>query len=154
VTYAEVNDQINRAKVHVLWSRKEGVNRAIVECMFAGVPSIVREGFNYGYRYPYINDETGCYATERDLPQAILTMIDRSPSMVPRDWVMRNMSCQRATEVLHESVAKWCHAHGEQWSEPPVVKCTQLNGMRYWNPDDANRFTADYDFIKSCRRPT
>ena len=39
---------LQRSKVHVLWSRKEGVNRAVIEAMFAGVPSILRQGFNFG----------------------------------------------------------------------------------------------------------
>ena len=33
--------------------------------MFAGVPCIVRQGFNYGYRYPYINGQTGCFAASQ-----------------------------------------------------------------------------------------
>src|SRR5213078_1833422 len=49
---ADVNELFNRARVNVLWSRREGFNRSIIEGMFAGVPAILREGFNYGHRYP------------------------------------------------------------------------------------------------------
>lgn len=48
ITQEEVNRQLNRAKVNVLWSRKEGFNRAIIEGMFAGVPCILRNGHNFG----------------------------------------------------------------------------------------------------------
>ena len=47
----EVNVQLNRARINIVWSRREGVNRAIVEGMFANVPCILRSGFNYGYLY-------------------------------------------------------------------------------------------------------
>ena len=66
----DVNRHLNRARVHLLWSRREGVNRAIVEAMFAGVPSIVRDGMNYGHRYPHINPSTGRFSSEEDLPRA------------------------------------------------------------------------------------
>ena len=49
LTQDDVNVLLNRAKVNVLWSRKEGVNRAIVEGMFANLPCIIRQGFNYGH---------------------------------------------------------------------------------------------------------
>ena len=52
LTQSEVNVLLNRSKVNVIWSRKEGVNRAIVEGMFAGTPCVVRTGFNYGFKYP------------------------------------------------------------------------------------------------------
>ena len=77
LTQTQVNYHLNRAKVHVIWSRKEGVNRAILEGMFAGVPCIIRDGFNYGYRYPYVNDATGCFSAEDELPDTIVRMLAR-----------------------------------------------------------------------------
>jgi glycosyltransferase involved in cell wall biosynthesis len=152
VPYERVNDVVNRAKIHVLWSRKEGVNRAIIECMFAGVPSIVREGFNYGYRYPYINDETGAFASEETLPQTMLDLIGRSLEMHPRAWVMENMSCERATQILSESLGTWCSQHGEQWAEVPALKVTQLHGMTYWFAHESHRFRGDYDWLNTSKR--
>ena len=153
VPYEQVNDVINRAKIHVLWSRKEGIPRAIVECMFAGVPSIVREGLNYGYKYPFINEQTGAFSDEESLPRRILELLERSGEMRPRAWVLENMSCQRATEVLSTTLGQWCAAHGEPWTETPVVKVRQLHRMTYWDSADAERFKADYEWLASqCRR--
>src|SRR5262249_30647634 len=69
-----VNVQLNRARVNIVWSRKEGVNRAIIEGLFAGVPCILRHGFNYGHPYPFINRQTGCFATEKSLPDDLLRL--------------------------------------------------------------------------------
>ena len=46
-----VNYFLNRSKVNVLWSRREGVNPRH-EGMFAGTPCIVG-GFNFGFHYIY-----------------------------------------------------------------------------------------------------
>jgi hypothetical protein len=131
----DVNVQLNRARVNVIWSRKEGVNRAIVEGMFAGIPCIVREGFNYGHRYEYINEQTGAFSSEPDLPKVALDLIERSPDMKPRDWVLRHMSCHRATEILDEAI-------GDDGAAPLAVKLNNLYGMEYWDPQDSRRFEA------------
>ena len=100
----EVNRHLNRAKVNVLWSRREGFNRAIIEAMFAGVPCILRQGINYGHHYDYINPSTGRFSTEKDLPRNLSEMIESYSSYALRDWVMKNMSCQRGTEILNECI--------------------------------------------------
>jgi glycosyltransferase involved in cell wall biosynthesis len=108
----EVNHHLNRAKVNIIWSRKEGVNRSIVEGMFAGVPCILRTGFNYGYHYPYINGATGCYSSEEDLPDTLVRMIDTHGTYSSREWVMTHMSCQRAAELLGEGMGRAVRAMG------------------------------------------
>jgi hypothetical protein len=147
--YERVNDFVNQAKVHVLWSRHEGFPRATIECMFAGLPSIIREGFNYGHRYNYINDYTGAFANERTLPRVLLDLIERAPSMAPRSWAMQNMSCQRATKTMSDTIQLWCHTHDQKWTESPVVKVTRLNELRYWDESDQSRFADDYQFLRS-----
>jgi glycosyltransferase involved in cell wall biosynthesis len=150
--YDEVNATINKAKVHVLWSRTEGVNRAIIECMFAGLPSIVREGFNYGHRYPYVNSETGAFASERTLPSTLLEMVERSGDMRPRDWAMAHISPQRSTQLLAETIGNWSAAHGESWTPDLAVKVTRLNLLKYWDDNDKAAFEPDYEFLRDCIR--
>ena len=142
----EVNVQLNRARVNVIWSRKEGVNRAIVEGMFANVPCVVREGFNYGHRYEYVNAFTGAFASERALPRTLLELIERSDSMRPRDWVMEHMSCQRSTQILQRIVDDGTDDAGET-----AIKVNGLHGMHYWDETDAARFAADYEFLRRHR---
>jgi hypothetical protein len=149
---AEVNTQLNRAKVHVLWSRREGVNKAIIEAMFAGVPSIVREGFNYGYHYPYINPSTGRFSTEDSLPDDLLEMVETHSSYSPREWVMEHMTCQKGTVILNEVIKKKALELGESWTQDIAVKISKLNGIDYWDPEDAERFRADYEFLRSAIR--
>jgi hypothetical protein len=149
---AEVNHQLNRAKVNLLWSRREGVNRAIVEGMLAGVPCIVREGFNYGCHYPHINPQTGCYSTERQLPETLAQMCENYRDFRSRQWVIDNMSCQRGTELMGAAIKNVALSAGGNWTKELVVKINALHGISYWNPDDARFFAEDYDFLKTMIR--
>jgi glycosyltransferase involved in cell wall biosynthesis len=149
---ADLNVQYNRARVNLLWSRREGFNRAIIEGMCAGVPGILRQGHNFGHRYPYINPATGCYASPATLPQTLLTMARESNDFRPRAWVQEHMSCQRATAVLSQQIKGAALELGEPWTSDLVVKTTQLDGMAYWDEANAERFAADYNFLTSLLR--
>jgi glycosyltransferase involved in cell wall biosynthesis len=150
--YEDVNALVNRAKVNVLWSRKEGFNRAIIEGMFANIPVLMRRGFNYGYHYPYINDQTGCFASESELPKKLSWMIENYRSFSPREWAMQNMSCQRATQLMENVIRDVSERNGEHWTKGLVVKVNHLSSMHYWEPSDQERFTGDYEFLRSAIR--
>jgi glycosyltransferase involved in cell wall biosynthesis len=149
----EINRQFARVKANLLWSRREGFNRAIVEGMYAGVPAILHEGFNYGYRYPYINEQTGAFATEASLPDRLLEFVRQSRSMDPRTWVLSHMSPQQATAVIDASIAAYARQHGEPWTEGRIaVKVTSLDAMAYWDEGDRDRFAPDHAFLRSMLR--
>ncbi len=152
VPYELVNDFLNRGKVNLIWSRKEGVNREIVEGMFADVPCMVRHGFNYGYKYPYINEQTGVYASEKELPAKLLWMIQNRNRFSPRQWVMDHMTCQRAAELLFSVIGEFASTRGEPWSRPLSPKVNKLHGMEYWNKEDVLRYAPDYSFLRSLAR--
>jgi len=153
VSPPEVNRLLNRVKVNVLWSRREGFNRAIIEGFFAGTPGIMRQGFNYGYDYPYINEQTGCFATQRTLGEKLVHTVDHFERFSPRTWVMDNMTPQHATAVVDEHLADYARRSGKLWTRGELaVKVTSLNAMDYWNPPDRDRFAADYAVLQSLLR--
>jgi hypothetical protein len=144
-----INRHLNRSKVNLLWSRKEGVNRAIIEGMFAGVPCIVREGFNYGHHYAYINEKTGRYASEADLPDTLLWMTENGHRFDPYPWVVEHMTCQRSTQIMEQTLRQ--HTN-ESWTTGLAVKTNDLYGMAYWDERDKARFEGDYAFLRSVIR--
>ena len=85
----EVAALLWRSKIHLLWSRREGANRAIIEAMLADVPVIVRDGMTFGFRYPYINDQTGRFVPEAALADAMVEMIDTRDRYSPRGGCWR-----------------------------------------------------------------
>ena len=143
----QVNRLLTRAKVHVLWSRKEGANRALIEALFADVPVIARQGLGYGYAYPYVNERTGRFATEASLGRTILEVIGAPERFSPRAWALANMSCQQATGVLDGVIGRTCAARGEPWTGGMAIKTVQLSHQQYWDPADAARFEDDYAFL-------
>jgi hypothetical protein len=153
VSQPEVNVLLNRARLNVIWSRKEGVNRSIIEGMFANVPCIVRDGWNYGYRYEYINESTGAYATESSLPDTILRMLEASERMHPREWVMRNMSCQIAARLMAQTIALHTGEPEADATSEVAVKVNGLGGMQYWDSVERDRFEDDYRFLRSVMTP-
>lgn len=152
ISQEEVSALLARSKVHVLWSRRECANRAIVEAMLADVPVIVREGLTFGFKYPYINDQTGRFVAEKDLAPAILETIATRDRYRPRAWVLANMTCERATAVLNAHLKADALASGAPWTQDLVLKTSTLDTQRYFNPDDMARFEADYRFLESCLR--
>lgn len=154
LTPQQVNEQFNRAKVNLIWSRREGFNRAIIEGLFAGVPCILRTGFNYGHHYDYINEHTGCFSTEQALPDTLLRMSEASPAYRTREWALANMSPFRATALLNETIRTISTDRGEPWSRDGVVKIGTLNTMRYHNTQEAAQFEPDYQFLASAMRPS
>lgn len=148
----EVNRHLNRAKVNLVWSRLEGINRAIIEGFFSGTPGILRAGFNYGYVYPYINGQTGCFANEDELPDKLLWVIRNQERFTPRHWVMENMTCQTATRIIDEVIGQYARRAGESWSGGLAVKVSQLDAQHYWDESERRRFEGDYAFLRGCRR--
>jgi glycosyltransferase involved in cell wall biosynthesis len=152
VPYDDVNSHLNRAKVHVLWSRHEGFNRANIEAMFAGLPCLLREGFNYGFHYPYINERTGRFATERLLPRVLLETVENYEGFAPREWVMKNMTCQIATDSLARTIASKTQDDEMQWRGKIAVKINELHSMRYFDESLRDDFREDYSFLAQCSR--
>lgn len=149
----QVSALLARSRLHVLWSRRECANRAIIEAMLADVPVIVRSGLTFGYRYPYINEQTGRFVEEDALGDTILEMLDQRSSYSPRQWVLEHMTCQKATAVLQEAVEAAAAGAGESWTTGLVVKTSTLDTQKYWNPADREKFERDYRFLEACIQP-
>jgi hypothetical protein len=95
---------------------------------------------------------TGCFASESELPDKLEWLTSNYSRFEPREWVMKNMSAQRATELLGESILRVALARGEQWTQGPVVKVNRLHDMAYWDASDRERFEADYVFLRTALR--
>ena len=141
--------QLNRAKTHLLWSRREGFNRATIEALAVDIPVILREGHNYGLPYRYINPQTGRLANETTLPAVLHEVVERYGEFTPRAWMMDHMTPQTAAAILGKAVRDVAVQRGESWTSEPVAKVVELTHARYWDPADQQRFARDYEFLTS-----
>lgn len=130
-----VNDLLNRSKVNVLLSRKEGSNRSIFEGFFANVPGIVLRG-NIGVNKDYINDQTGQLVDERKLPDALLDFRHNWARYTPLEWASRNISPIVTTRKLEDCLARLSRQAGEPWSGGLVPKVNAPEAQ-YFSPEDA-----------------
>lgn len=149
LTASEVNGMLNRSKVNLLWSRREGTPRAIIEGMAAGIPCIIRTGFNYGYHYPHINEKTGAFSTENELPAVLLRVIRDHASYAPRERAVAEMTPEASTARLNAAIKAAALEAGEVWTRDLAVKVSTLDQLDYKNPADHMRFEGDYRFLES-----
>ncbi|WP_246283193.1 glycosyltransferase [Marinifaba aquimaris] len=143
----EVSNILQRSKIHLLWSRFEGLNRSIIEGMFCGTPCILREGFNYGQKYPYINEQTGIFSSEGQLAANITHMLDNYTEYSPREYVMANHTPEIATQILHQKIKQF--EVPQSASAELAFKVNALHGMAYMDKELQTHFDGDYQFILS-----
>lgn len=147
ITHAEVAELLNKSKVNVLWSKFEGNNRAIIEGMFCNTTVIMRKGHNYGENYDFINNHTGCFADEDTLAASIKNILSTYDNYTPRDYVLNNRSCIKATEIMNSVLSKREGTQGRSWTENMTVKVNELHQMDYLNPSVRDSFKGDYKYL-------
>jgi glycosyltransferase involved in cell wall biosynthesis len=144
----KVNELLNKSRINILWSRKEGVNRAIIEGMMANVPCIVRKGFNYGHAYHYINPKTGRFSSEEDLPQTLIDMLGNLESFSPRAYVIDKMTPDVSTQKISEKLKEIAQLEGLNWTQDIAVRTSSLSGLDYKIRDNWQRFEPDFLFLE------
>lgn len=101
----ELNELLNRSKVSLLLSKKEGSNRTLFESLFADVPALLLRD-NVGVNKEYINQHTGLLVSESELPDAIEHIGKMPRSLSPRTWAMNNIAPEITTQKLCEVLNK------------------------------------------------
>ncbi len=99
----EINILLNRSKVNVLLSLKEGSNRSLFEGMFADVPAILLSD-NVGVNRDYINQHTGLIVDEKKLGEALVNFRNNTLDFSPRKWAMANISADISTKKLENKI--------------------------------------------------
>lgn len=87
----QLNELLNRARVSVLLSKKEGSNKTLFESMFADTPVLLVKD-NIGVNKDYINEHTGMLVAEDEFAAAIERFMDAPPPLSPRTWAMANIA--------------------------------------------------------------
>jgi len=115
-----------RARISVMMSKREGSCQAVVESMFADTPVGILENAELGSR-KYVNPHTGGLLRESHLAEDIMTLLGRSGSMAPRQWVVEHdLCCRSSTRVLNEAIRRFAIDSGEEWTRDIVLHA--------WNP--------------------
>jgi len=100
LSFAEVNYQMNRAKVGVVCGIRDGCPAIITEYMLAGLPVLANSELCCGLRY--ITPETGMTASPDEFHLGIETILDRAAEFNPRPSTIQNYGWQASIKRLSE----------------------------------------------------
>lgn len=130
----QVNLLLNKSKVNLLLSLKEGGNKAIIEGLFADVPAIVLDE-HIGIDLAWINSRTGTVADRKHLKDALLEMRSSYSSYHPRQWAVDNISCHASTRNLESRLREIAAARNEPWTTS-IRKKINRPEMEYYDPEE------------------
>jgi glycosyltransferase involved in cell wall biosynthesis len=149
VPQTELAGYVSQSKVFVFLTRKEGDNKALVEAMFADVPSIVFDE-TIGGAGSRVNSSTGVFASDAELADKIVYMLDNYGKFSPRAWALSHTGSAVATRVLDELLGTVVRANGGRYV-CGIVEKTNAPNLSYKDPQRRADFAADYEFIRSCQ---
>jgi glycosyltransferase involved in cell wall biosynthesis len=150
VPHTKLAGHVSQSKVFVFLTRKEGDNKALVEAMFANVPSIVYDR-TIGGAGSRVNAATGVFASDAALAEKIRYMLDNFQKFSPRAWALEHTGSAVATRVLDDALRSAVTASGGGYSAS-IVEKTNAPNLAYKTPAIREEFAADYEFILDCRR--
>ena len=131
----EVTSLQARAKVAVLFSRREGANIAAAEALMAGALLAMRADAHVG-SWAYVNEGTGALFSAENAAEVLLDLLTRGAHLNPREWAEAHLSCRHTARLLNEQLSDWSTRRGGVWATDLAVP--------YWRPyqrfaDDADR---------------
>lgn len=142
----DLNLLLNKSKVNVLFSKKEGSNRSVFEGFFSNVPAIVLEN-NVGMNKSYINEYTGMLVAESAVAEKLFYFKNNWKSYYPRKWAMENISPLKTTQKLNCVLKDISEVRKYQWTKNIVPKVNSPE-VKYFSQSDKNFFPSTYDVLQ------
>jgi hypothetical protein len=118
----------------------------VPESLFADTPTgLLRNAYN-GSR-SFINEHTGRFLDENDLPRQLTEFLAQADSYRPRQWAEANISCFRSSEKLNDILRRDALAEGREWTRDLFALCWQPDA-RLVRPEDWSSLQAERAEIK------
>jgi glycosyltransferase involved in cell wall biosynthesis len=135
--HAEVLESLARAKASVVLSLREGSCVAVAESLFADTPAGLMEGAHIGSSR-FINEQTGRFLREGHLAEDLMSLIESSAQMQPRERALRDgIGARRSSEILNEHLKTHALAAGQKWTRDLARMHWCPNPKRLEEADDA-----------------
>jgi glycosyltransferase involved in cell wall biosynthesis len=111
-----MNAYINRARIGILTTKVEGINRFKMECLAAGVPVLVPADVSYPTK-KHITDETGALfePTPEGLARTIEDVITHIHRYCPRAYIERTTGKPIALNKLRNALLELCKRDGREY---------------------------------------
>ena len=105
IKQSELVTILQKSKVSVLFSLKEGSNRSLFESMFADIPVLCLSE-NVGVNKAYINDRTGILCSDGCVASCLEYMYAHYDKFDPRAWAMEHISAECSTAKITALIAR------------------------------------------------
>jgi glycosyltransferase involved in cell wall biosynthesis len=142
-----VNELLNKSKVNILLSRREGPNRSVFEAMMADVPTLLYKR-NNSINHEYINKWTGELADDQQIPKVMLEMVTNYPKYRPRQWALKNMGYVNATRRLNKLLRNVFQK--DVWTTDIVQR--MWGASRYANEEEKEAMKGGYQHLRTMLR--
>jgi glycosyltransferase involved in cell wall biosynthesis len=152
VPHTKLASLVSQSKLFVFLTRKEGDNKALVEAMFANVPTIVFDR-TIGGAGSRVNPATGIFASDAELGDKIVYMLDNHRQFSPRAWALAHTGSAVSTRLLDDALRGAVTRGGGRYTTGIVEKTNSPN-LAYKEPEVRAGFAEDYEFVLACQLPS
>ena len=139
ISRADVSRLIGQSKIGVMLTLREGANKGIYECLFSGVPVVISDR-NIGVNREHINQSTGLVASDENLPEKMVLLLENIHSYAPREWALRTTGYKNSTRILNDCLNTCAARDGEEWTQDIYAKKNDTNARYVF---DRDRIAAD-----------
>jgi len=139
ISRVDVSKIVGQSKIGVMLTLREGANKGIYECFFSGVPVVISDR-NIGVNREHINRYTGLTASDEDLPEKIVSLLENIHGYTPREWALRTTGYKNSMWLLSDCLKTCAVRDGEEWTQDLYAKKNDTNA-RYVLDND--RIAAD-----------
>lgn len=129
----QLNVILNRSKVNMLISFREGSNKGLAEGLFSGTPALLMAE-NSGGNHVHMNEFTGKVVKDRNLESAMLWFSDNYQELSPDAWVQQNMSPEVSAAKLSSVLKKYELDDGQKWERELIPKVNSPE-LSYVDPE-------------------
>ena len=105
-----------RAKVSLIFTRREGCCVAAVESLFAGCALGMREDAHVG-PLEYIHAQTGLRLRPGHLSEDLMRLLELSATLSPSEWAADHISCHRTHAKINARLNASCLDRGLPWTK-------------------------------------
>jgi glycosyltransferase involved in cell wall biosynthesis len=143
---AEVLVLMNRAKVSVICSKREGSCVVNAESLFCDTPVALLEGAQIGSSN-YINERTGVFLRDRHVAEDLAAFLDSSNDFSSRAWAEENISNTMNSKKLNDQLKIDAQEDGRRWTSDCATIDWRGN-PGYAEEDEETRLQKAYKKIK------
>ncbi len=148
---AEVASILARSRMALLLSKLEGTNKGIHEALFCDTPIIVYRQ-HMGLDAGTVNEMTGVFANDDELPSAIVQMMDNYGDFKPREWALANTGFRRSTDTVNSQLCEMAARRNLPWTHDIAYKVNRPHAQ-YKYDGDQERLASAYDQLAEWLYP-